>query len=160
MEDSTAYTASVALHPEMKFHYFEEEWHEHPDWIEKAKEATIRMWRSEYRLPTSSSAESFQTIIPHPGASSTASLPDVHLPSWRRKKRARLASNGIDAFERFQKREDEAIDIGHNVMLPYWIKQHADPDPHVRALALMGIELASIPAMSSEPERVFSRYLI
>jgi hypothetical protein len=49
LDDSPAYFAAVALNPEMRFDYFEQEWMERPDWIEKAKNDVIRLWESDYK---------------------------------------------------------------------------------------------------------------
>jgi hypothetical protein len=33
----------------MRFEYFENEWAEKPEWVEKAKEVTCRVWEREYK---------------------------------------------------------------------------------------------------------------
>ena len=38
--------AAVALHPSMKFDYFETTWQEHPAWIENAKAKVQELWES------------------------------------------------------------------------------------------------------------------
>jgi hypothetical protein len=44
----------------MKFEYFEQEWEDKPDWIERAKSETKRLWERDYRG---------STVGPAPGAS-------------------------------------------------------------------------------------------
>ena len=39
---------AVALHHEMRFEYFENEWHDKPDWIAKAKSKTTELWERDY----------------------------------------------------------------------------------------------------------------
>jgi hypothetical protein len=72
---------------------------------------------------------------------------------WRRKKRARLEMDdgGSDQFHRFQMatEEEEVTDLIH-----YW-KKHLD-SARWHQLARMALCMHSIPAMSSEVERVFS----
>ena len=75
---------------------------------------------------------------------------------WRRNKRACLASDISDAFEAFQEHKGEARDIKGG--LSYWVQTWALGDIHSPDLINMGLAIHSIPAMSAEPERVFSRY--
>ncbi len=43
------YYAAVALNPAMKFEYFDDEWQHRPDWIERAKAETTRIWTRDYK---------------------------------------------------------------------------------------------------------------
>lgn len=47
-EDNIVLYAAVALHPSMKFDYFEAAWPEHPTWIENAKVKVEQLWESRY----------------------------------------------------------------------------------------------------------------
>lgn len=49
MDDSPPYFAAVAFNPEIQFDYFEQEWTEPPDWVEKAKHDVIRLWESDHK---------------------------------------------------------------------------------------------------------------
>ena len=40
--------AAIALHPGMKFDYFEANWSEHPLWITNAKDKVRALWTSRY----------------------------------------------------------------------------------------------------------------
>jgi len=75
-------------------------------------------------------------------------------PMWRQRKRARLATERYDEFERFQSLEEQLHGIGP---LEYWIHKRQSSDSRTRDLAAMATDILSIPAMSAEPERVFSR---
>jgi len=88
---------------------------------------------------------------------------DLQLPSWKSKKRARIAQEQLDPLERFQQFPvDESIGAHE-----YWLRifdssgvggsagsalQHSLGQD----LARMGLEISSIPAMSTEAERIFS----
>jgi hypothetical protein len=46
---SPIYSAAVALHPEMKFRYFENNWESHPDRVIEAKRFTTDLWKEKYK---------------------------------------------------------------------------------------------------------------
>lgn len=133
--------AAIALHAEMKLDYFKSEWSERPNWVEEAKKETIALWETEYKNPA-------RQEMP-------TSLDRDDEPQWRRNKRARLAAEVSDQFERFQMQREHAGTIGG---LDYWLKIRESGDvAGLSDLTNMGIAIHSIPGMSSEPERVFSR---
>jgi hypothetical protein len=68
LDRSPVYYAAVALHPEMKFEYFEQEWEDKPDWIARAKSETKRLWERDYKG---------STVGPAPGASPGARENDL-----------------------------------------------------------------------------------
>jgi len=146
-ELAPAHYAAVSLHPEMKFEFFKFQWAERPEWIQKAKAATIAIWETKYK----SSSRATSPFFSVPG--------EVHQmepeePMWRQRKRARLATERHDEFERFQSLEEQLHGIGP---LEYWIHKRQSSDSRTRDLAAMATDILSIPAMSAEPERVFSR---
>lgn len=138
-----AHYAAVALHPKMKFQYFEEEWEDRPDWVTMAKSETTALWNEKYR-----------TSIPSGGLETLSSQEEEQ---WEIRKRARLAIDTTDELERFQKRDEE---IGIAGGLEYWVKKREMGGIPGQGLDLinMGIAIHSIPGMSAEPECVFSRY--
>jgi len=79
----------------------------------------------------------------------------TYIPDWQRKKRQHLLSDNSDDLDRYLRRdvEDELL-LGP---LKYWM-DHAD-DMWKRDLSKMAIDIFCIPAMSTDPERLFSRYL-
>jgi len=168
LDYSPAYYASVALNPEMKFDYFEQEWGKWPDWIKKAKNDVVQLWETEYKEKPQ---WMFAAIAPGtPDCDSGKCPPDplrsllrhadiLGTPSWRQKKRARLAREEGDAMERFQ--QDSYIEMDDDAgPIGYWFRVAAGKLPYGGALAHMGLELSSIPAMCSEAERVFNRYVL
>ncbi|KIX05612.1 uncharacterized protein Z518_03584 [Rhinocladiella mackenziei CBS 650.93] len=135
------YYAAIALHPEMKFEYFEEEWGDRPDWIRTAKEVTIALWESEYKCQTSSSDD---VLIWKDSKEE---------PEWKRKKQARLAKDTQDSLQRYlEKEEGDQIDNP----LQYWITKLQDSSSRHKFIASMRVAIHNIPGMSTEVERVFS----
>ena len=118
------------------------------DWIQRAKDTTLAIWQEECK--SSSRAASFLLpVIEEPI--------DILEPLCRQRKRVRLAAERHDAFEQFQELEEELHGSGP---LEYWVDKRHSLDSRIRDLAAMAIDILSIPAMSSEPERVFSRLVL
>ena len=64
-------------------------------------------------------------------------------------------SDNCDELDRYLRRDvEDELRLGP---LKYWI-DHAD-DIRQRELSKMAIDIFSIPAMSADPERLFSRYV-
>ena len=160
----------------MKFDYFTTEWHDREDWIRNAEKEVNKLWTTEYKcflgernnleLPLRHSNH-FRSQAPsskesHPCISSSESAAQSHftlsefgvLPSWKKHKQARIAADKLDPYERFiQKEVEDEFPAGP---LQYWLDWRSDR--HQEELARMGMEVFSIPAMSADPERLFSRY--
>lgn len=157
----------------MKFDYFETEWKDRQDWIRNAEKEVQNLWKNEYKrtseahhiheLPIrnsqfqSSSPPSLSLGIssPDPPARSHLAVPEfIDVPSWKKNKRARIAADKLDVYDRFiQKEVEDKLPAGP---LHYWLERRNDR--HLAGLARMGIEIFSIRAMSADPERLFSRY--
>ena len=75
------------------------------------------------------------------------------MPNWKKKKPQKLIGDDRDEFDRYLDRETE--DDPHIGALEYWI-EHVN---NIRQtyLARMAIDIFTIPAMSTDPERLFSR---
>ena len=166
--------AAIALNPEMKFKYFESEWESRADWIVNRKDAVRKLWESQYKpAPTTPQEERLRVAYyisasnspaattatttsgsTVPGESSEASL--THIPDWQKRKRQRLMSDNCDDLDRYLRRDvEDELPFGP---LKYWI-DHAD-DMRQKDLSKMAIDIFSIPAMSADPERLFSRYVL
>jgi len=79
------------------------------------------------------------------------------VPVWSQRKRARLADDTLDPFEKSQQSPVPGVQqYGSAGVLGAVIYQG---NAASRALAKMGLEMAFVPAMSSETERAFSRYV-
>ena len=136
----------------MKLEYFAAEWADKPEWVTAARREAFASWNKEYENSSATQA--------HPafGSRRDAAVSNEYTEDvqWRRNKRARLASGPSDAFEAFQEEKGEARGIKGG--LEYWVKTREQGDIHVEDLINMGLAIHSIPGMSAEPERVFSRY--
>ena len=158
----------------MKFDYFATEWQDRPDWIRNAEKEVLKLLTTEYKQ-TSSLQETNHLELPlrhtYHGSKdngTSVSLPESSsstssqfalsefgtLSSWKKNKRARIAAAKLDPYDRFiQKEVEDELPAGP---LQYWLDRRSDR--HQEELAKMGMEIFCIPAMSADPERLFSRY--
>ena len=162
----------MALNPEMKFDCFATEWQDRPDWIRNAEKEVLKLWTTEYKQTlretnhlefplrhTYHGSKNNSTSVSLPESSSSTSSQFAlsefgTLPSWKKNKRARIAADKLDPYDRFiQKEVEDELPAGP---LQYWLDRRSDR--HQEELAKMGMEIFSIPAMSADPERLFSRY--
>lgn len=97
----------------MKFECIEFQWAERPDWIEKAKEATVAIWQSQYK----SSSRATSSFVPISGEILYQKSEE---PLWCQRKRVKLAAERHDEFERFQGLEEQLHGTGP---LDYWIQK-------------------------------------
>jgi len=151
VDNHPALYAAVALHPDMEFKYFWNEWSERQDCIESDRSHCTMMRDTEYRdvpglCDVSPSQSTTIGAIPMPPP------PEPSIPQWRRKQ-ARLTMEiaDIDQMQRFQS-TPEAEDVTD--VIHYWAKRLNSPEWY--QLARMALTLHAIPAMSSEVERVVS----
>ena len=114
------YTA-VALHPDMKLKYFEDEWKSRPEWIETATSIATNLWQRDYRNHI---IDSIQPSV-NPPTSTPSTVLDGTLPRWKQKKQARLSMDDgrHDQFQRFQSNSDEEEDIPD--LIQFW-REHLD----------------------------------
>lgn len=75
------------------------------------------------------------------------------MPRWKQKRQARVIPPAGDQFDHFQDLEMDDIEIPD--ILQYWLEKAKNP--RWLEIASMAITIHSIPAMSAEVERVFSR---
>jgi len=137
----------VALHPNMKFNYFQEEWKDRPEWIVSAQETVRTIWESSYKGSSTAHGVLGQ------GRPLEADLnPAESLTRWERKRLAvtQLSAN-VDMLQCFQQ---EAYIHPVRDVVGWWYDRLQDP--RWKDLARMALTYLTIPAMSAEPERVFS----
>jgi hypothetical protein len=135
LDDTPAYYAAVALHPDMKFEYFQEEWSDHTEWINKAIDDTRKLWIDHYKGLIDCSPTGIS-----PGARDCDITFDIgESPVWKRKKRARIAKEGVDALQQFQQTN---VNQG---MMEYWFQVSKGRDSIGRDLARMGLEMEASP---------------
>jgi len=144
----------------MKYRYFETEWEDRTDWIENAKSMVQRLWNAEYKPEKTNQPETLLPIVNpiRPQTTNPSSLDTMNnfgtLPDWKRKKRQRLIGDERDELDRYLCRETK--DNLHSGPLQYWI-DHVD-DLRQKNIAQMALDMFTIPALSADPERPFSRY--
>ena len=155
-----AYFVAIALNPEMKYKYFENEWEDRADWIENAKDMVQRVWKAEYQQERVH--HYLETRIPLAPPINTHKIFSNHsddfgelgtIPNWKKKKRQKLIGEERDELDRYLDRETEDDLLAGP--LQYWI-DHVN-DIRQSNLARMALDIFTIPAMSADPERLFSR---
>lgn len=134
-DESPAYVAAVVLHPSHKWHYIEESWK--PEWAQSARRLLSGLWDA-YKP-----AE--PVLPPRRDAADTTN----EFLSWRNKYLQPVLVT--DEYERYCKSERA---YGFSTALSWWLEetqQKVFPN-----LSKMALDILSIPAMSAEPERLFS----
>ncbi|TKA81632.1 hypothetical protein B0A49_01266, partial [Cryomyces minteri] len=134
-DQTPAYRAAIVLHPRFKWRWFKKHWEKsHPEWIEEARKAVTELWQSykrRYPLPLQSQKErsNFTTYM---------DLDDED-----------DSLEEDDEFERFCSLKTVRVEDP----LIWWThQQHEFP-----TLSRLAFDLLSVPAMSSECERLFSK---
>ena len=140
-DDSALYAAALILHPEYRIAYIRTNWK--AKWQKPTLKKVKELWVSyKESFPVSSTTP---TPAPKP-----ASNLDDYDRAIRNLKKYRPASQ--DEYEHYS--NGEPCDIGTLSAIQWWC-QDAQRKKWPR-LSCMAIDILSIPAMSAEPERVFS----
>ena len=149
INETPIYRAAMVLHPRYKYDYFEQNWKKERQWISRMR-ADVRQfyeeYETEYRLIRNAQSE----------IESSLDEDDNEFESWgdirtdfRKTKRIRL-ENELESFTNSGvKEKDKKI----KDPLTWWLQHESD----YPVLSKMAMDLFSIPAMSSECERVFSQ---
>ncbi|KAF5705165.1 ribonuclease H [Fusarium mundagurra] len=134
-DESPAYVAAIVLHPSHKWHYIQENWKK--EWVESSKELLETLW-NEYKP-----VESPLPLCEVPSATTNEFL------NWRNK---HLQPSLItDEYERYCKSERV---YGFTSALAWWLEE--TQQKNYPSLSKMAVDILSIPAMSAEPDRLFS----
>lgn len=142
-ERSSAYVAAIVLSPHRKWHYFETAWEEHPEWIESSKSSVEGLWKSHYAPVAKSGESSAQPLVEKPLLKNSFlawedEQEDLELPAVFDEYQSYIAAPRIKVKD----------------VRKWWLEdtqQTLYPN-----LSKMALDLLSIPAMSAEPERLFS----
>jgi hypothetical protein len=134
-ERSSVYIAAMVLIPSQKWTYFEDNWD--PDWVIAGKKAVQELWQSQYR--------STEVIIP----SSEPQPVKTGFAKWRAEK-ARQAPI-TDEYTRYCQVVCCPIEVES---MAWWLE--STQRATYPNLSVMALDILSIPAMSAEPERLFS----
>ena len=151
-DKSPIYRMAIALHPGKRMEYFDIYWKKFPTWI-KTADKDMKAYYNEYAElyhHTRSAEESFEPTTP---PSETPTISKWHsfgivASSNRPRKKQKIESE----WERFNNevitKEDEKVT---DLIGWWWARHEAYP-----ILSKLALDIFSIPAMSAEPERVFS----
>jgi hypothetical protein len=135
-DESPAYAASVILNPTRKVMYMDNYWRS--SWAESAKEAVRKLWQEEYK----------PTNTPNTNTPTSVTMSNEY----------ELWLGAIDAPEVIEDEYEAYLGakkvFGYLQPIDYWLDPKQKQDyPN---LSRMAIDILSIPAMSSDPERAFS----
>lgn len=135
---SPVYIAALVLCPQNKWQYMEDNW---PiEWIADAKAKVQLFWKREYK--------STAITVPTP-ASETASTVHNAFQEWQKKRqRSQL---DIDEYTKYL----QAAVLPEVKDARSWWLETTQRNSYP-ALSIMALDILSIPAMSAEPERLFS----
>ena len=144
---SALYAAALILHPSRRTRYIEVNWPK--KWVKSTLEKVRKLWE-DYReaapLPTSSISTSYDKRLNEPRELNTFDQIAQSL-----KQVARPASQ--DEYEDYNSGEPYELSTGVSA-LTWWC--HDIRRQRYPRLSYIAIDILSIPAMSDEPERVFS----
>lgn len=149
LDQSPAYLASTVLHPIYTWKFIEQQWSNKKAWIRSGKIAITDLWRTEYKRQDAAIASPVkQRRWRHEPSKMEEhrmrGLQQAHMTSHK-------VVNG-DELERWLK-EQLTTESATNP-LEWW---RVTGSKHYPQLTQMAVDLLSIPAMSDEPERLFSR---
>jgi hypothetical protein len=156
VDETPALYASVVTTPHMKWFYFEHTWqHAHTwkdakqprQWLPKGKKALLTLW-NEYKTMQFSPGE-LQVCGEKRGSEIDSDPFDDDTDMTRIQTRVQ-----IDELEAWISAACFKLDDG-DTLPKYWLRQRRGQS--TARLAQMGLDMVSIPAMSSECERVFSQ---
>ncbi|KAK2926510.1 HAT, C-terminal dimerization domain [Fusarium oxysporum f. sp. vasinfectum] len=147
-EDSPAYLAALVLHPAFRWSTVESQWADHPGWLIRGKTAVQELWEEYRNLSVEQDALPEQPTI----ARKTTDLDDF-MASIRKLSTQPAPSTSAmrDEYAEWVATTDPG-DCLVDDPIQYWLLRRRQ----YPRLSRMAIDLFSVPAMSSEPERIFS----
>lgn len=149
--------ASVATNPKMKYKYFQHSWRNASSWIEAVEP---EKWVDQALNAIQEVWEEYQ-YLPLPQESSTGGKRQAPPDDFELDSDMTILYGDDDneeinrAFDNWISSKPERYDAD-GTSLPLFWKRHLNTRTSYR-LAKMGLDMASIPAMSSDCERVFSQ---
>ncbi|KID59208.1 Ribonuclease H-like protein, partial [Metarhizium hybridum] len=144
-EDSPVYSAATVLNPSLKWAYMERTWEDKLEWIEKAKERVGQLWRETYK-----STSSCPILRPSPPQDCTTKRLNGY-KMWMKEQKSTIFNKDDDEYEVYCREPVMTV----SDPLKWWL----EPAQRRRFpnLSLMAIDILSIPPMSTETERLFSK---
>ena len=147
-EDSPVYLAALVLHPAFRWSTVEAQWIDHPDWLVRGKTAVEALWEEYRTFPVNQDTIPEQPVI----TKKTTDLDDFMTSVRKLSAQPTTSSSPTrDEYVEWVATGDQGDCLVDNP-IQYWLLRRRQ----YPRLARMAIDLFSIPAMSSEPERIFS----
>jgi hypothetical protein len=140
LDQSPIFCAAVVLHPRQKWRWFEKHWAGHKEWIDQAKLSVEQLWRS------------YKNDEPAVQRQRSPGRASVQVDEWSDDEEDVQLS--IDQLVQYyaEPPHDRSLPVDMSP-IPYWVaKKSVWPE-----LAAMALDIYSVPAMSDEPERIFSQ---
>ncbi|KAG6990049.1 Zinc finger BED domain-containing protein RICESLEEPER 2 [Fusarium oxysporum f. sp. conglutinans] len=147
-EDSPVYLAALILHPAFRWSTVESQWVDHPDWLVRGKAAVQELWEEYRNLPVEQETIPEQPTVPRKTTDLDDFMASIRKLSTRP---ARLPSATRDEYAEWVATTDPGDCLVDNP-IQYWLLRRRQ----YPRLSRMAIDVFSIPAMSTEPERIFS----
>ncbi|KAK2926577.1 HAT, C-terminal dimerization domain [Fusarium oxysporum f. sp. vasinfectum] len=147
-EDSPAYLAALVLHPAFRWSTVESQWADQPDWLVRGKKAVQELWEEYRNLFVEQDALPEQPTV----VRKTTDLDDF-MASIRKLSTQPAPSPSAmrDEYAEWIATSDPGDCLVDDPIQSWLLRRRQYP-----RLSRMAIDLFSIPAMSSEPERIFS----
>jgi hypothetical protein len=143
--DSSVYAAALLLHPSFRLQYIQDNWDE--SWREPALTAARSLWKEQYATRP---VDKLQTSGTERSSTATSAEPSAFDLAMDQMK---LATPVEDEFELFIKQAQSTLPAS-TTALEWWLDPARKKD--YPRLYYMAVDILSIPAMSAEPERIFS----
>ncbi|KJZ68600.1 hypothetical protein HIM_12009 [Hirsutella minnesotensis 3608] len=150
VNDTPAHYAAIVTNPQMKWKYFERQWKDAhlwkdatlpESWLPGGKRALNSLWEEYKNLPVADAC----------AGSKRARTPDEF---ERETDMTQWDEDEMDELETWLSMKVFKLD-DDDTLPAYWLRQ--SKQPATQRIAKMGLDMASIPAMSSDCERVFSQ---
>lgn len=147
---SVAYVAATVLDPSQKWQYLEGQWDE--AWIRKGKSKLIAYWKKHYKEASDSIARKSASSTEPSEASKQPALNVVQRWKMEHKPLPNQAPKRLE--DELNHYLDSPVESSVENALAWW-GESAQRNQYPN-LSKMAYDFLSIPAMSAEPERVFS----
>jgi hypothetical protein len=147
-DESPAYLAALVLHPGFRWSAVESQWTDQPDWIMRGKAAVREVWEEYRTRPVDQEAPPEQPTCTREGTDLDDYMASIREVSSHPASSSSPARDEYAEWVAVTDPGDKSVDDP----IQYWLlrkKQYP-------RLSRMALDLFSIPAMSSEPERIFS----
>jgi hypothetical protein len=158
LDDSPAYLASIVLHPGYTWKYINIQWQQQKNWLRTGRAALTALWQSDYAPNDAALATPATTNLSSPKKTryrqdrrNLSTMEEYRQQALAQARGIQRPTTQDDELERWL--DDQLAVDGNTAPLAWW----RDNGKNYPRLTQMAVDLLSIPAMSDEPERLFSR---